>query len=784
MRKNKLIWNIALFLIVGISLPIVHAQAFTQSSLFFIIVNSLIVGIVLFILQTFLIPKKEPKEQTAVWVAIIAGSLLIGFLFGRSGFIWLHPVFAKFFSIYVLVNAVVIGIVLYFLSGFLDINKKLGGSPEGKGGLGIIIFLIAALFAVQIGNKWIWQKAVVRQFIDYLFGSQGILNPAPPEYRLWAFITVATLLSFFFNGFLLKGGAGGTNKVNYALAILIGSSVARAGISFASIVLLGEAIFTIVLAEALKGTAPDVKGKSTNWILAAFLIGWASAAMTYGTEYQGWLAWIVGTPLWAMGLIQVGPTGAAAQPSGTGWFGWIFKMGGGALVIAIIGLILLFVIGRSKQRADKQSMVQEGRSRGWQEIKRKLRQNRAAAWVMRKVFRLRNEVFPDELPFDIKDMRLEIYTLLNWMLRHEVWMRKGAVVTDIKEQVKETERRLGTTKPTEEEILKGIKDHIEGAEIGPAGDIWNMLGDPRNSVGWGRFYFIFVQLMNQLKQDLEKDLTRRPEIAESASTQAGNWVQTGEGGEIISNAWKNHIDTRYNRYLSGIGRYKGLLVTRANKLAFWDLLNMYGTYKRGYLFAKPEALAEHYSYNQAIEQPSQEDVGHTVTRSIDFTKVVKIPGLFRNEYKEDPNGEELLELNIYGFSITDINKIRVEGINLPYIRRFRVGYIDTADEKYKSDVSELHVTSNMDARFQHVLTFSEKDWEYATKDMLDGFFHPLSRRVEDYQRHFNISYEKFSTAQFNRPIGMGEVAFDREALKIPHALNYWGRKKYFDQSPN
>src|SRR3989338_1701853 len=289
MRKNKLIWNIALFLIVGISLPIVHAQAFTQSSLFFIIVNSLIVGIVLFILQTFLIPKKEPKEQTAVWVAIIAGSLLIGFLFGRSGFIWLHPVFAKFFSIYVLVNAVVIGIVLYFLSGFLDINKKLGGSPEGKGGLGIIIFLIAALFAVQIGNQWIWQKAVVRQFIDYLFGSQGILNPKPPEYRLWAFITVATLLAFFFQGYLLQGVAGGT-KINYALAILIASSVARAGISFQSIVLLGEAIFTIVLAKALQGTAPQPKGVPGHWILAGFLVGWASAAMTYGTEYQGWLA--------------------------------------------------------------------------------------------------------------------------------------------------------------------------------------------------------------------------------------------------------------------------------------------------------------------------------------------------------------------------------------------------------------------------------------------------------------------------------------------------------------
>ena len=240
-----------------------------------------------------------------------------------------------------MVNTIIIGVALYFLSGFLDINKRLGGSPEGKGGLGILIFLVAAIFAVQIGNQWIWQQSVVKQLVDYLFGAQGILNPAPPDYRLWAFLAVTFLLAFFFKGYLLPTGAGGTDKVNYALAILIGSSVARAGISFASVVLLGEAIFTIVLARALQGTAPQPKGIPGHWVLAGFLVGWASAAMTYGTEYQGWLATIVGAPLWAMGLIQVGPTGVAAQPTGVGgWVWWIVKMGLGALLI--IGLPLLF----------------------------------------------------------------------------------------------------------------------------------------------------------------------------------------------------------------------------------------------------------------------------------------------------------------------------------------------------------------------------------------------------------------------------------------------------------
>jgi len=103
-------------------------------------------------------------------------------------------------------------------------------------------------------------------------------------------------------------------------------------------------------------------------------------------------------------------------------------MGGGALVIVIIALIFLFVIGRAKQRADKQSMVQEGRSRGWQEIKRKLRQNKLAAWTMRRVFRLRNEVFPDELPFDIKDMSRKIETVLSMdQTKRQGLIKKGMI---------------------------------------------------------------------------------------------------------------------------------------------------------------------------------------------------------------------------------------------------------------------------------------------------------------------------------------------------------------------
>src|SRR3989344_4017828 len=220
MRKNKLMWNIALFLVVIISLPIAHAQTFTGSSWFFILINSLIVGVVLFILQSFLMPGKDPKEKTAVWVAIIAGSLLVGFLFGRNGFIWQGPL-GRFFNIYIIVNTLIIAIVLYFVLGFI-LKDKIPKSPEGIGGYGLLIFIGALVWAIGIansyGNVFVWQA--YKYFISYFIGPEGILNPYPPQYRLLVFAGSGVLLAFFFSNYLITG-AGANAKVNYGLALIL-----------------------------------------------------------------------------------------------------------------------------------------------------------------------------------------------------------------------------------------------------------------------------------------------------------------------------------------------------------------------------------------------------------------------------------------------------------------------------------------------------------------------------------------------------------------------------------
>ncbi|MBI2647199.1 hypothetical protein HYW99_01870 [Candidatus Woesearchaeota archaeon] len=768
MTKNKLIWISAFISIIIALLPIAYAQTFAESPWFYILINAAIIFVVLFILQAVLVPGKEGKEKTATWIIILIASLVIAFLFGQQGFIWRHPVFARFLSIYVLVNAIIIGAVLYFVLGFI-LKDKVPKSPEGLGGYGILIFLVALIFAVNIGNQWIWHQSVVRQLIDYLFGAQGILNPKPPEYRLWAFIAVATLLAFFFQGYLLQGVAGG-NRINYALAILIGASVARAGISFQSIVLLGEAIFTIVLAKALQGTTPQPKGIPGHWILAAFLVGWASAAMTYGTEYQGWLAWIVGTPLYYAGLIQIGPTGAPARPEGVGWLGWIFKMG--LMALLIIGLSILsfgYVMNRG--------MLREGRKRLWQKIKRLLRRNETIAGFMAETLASRNEIMPDELPFELKDMRLEIYTLLNFMLRHEVWKLKTASFLKTVAAVTEAEGRLSEWEPSEESIQENLRTHIEGSAIveKPDGTGWT-LEDPTKTPGWGRNYWIIFLTMDLFKTLLSRNLEGIPSA--SPQDELAKFL-TGGGRAMLDKHLKGIKEDRYNKYLTAVSRYKSVNFIRAKRLYFYDMYNFYGEYTRGYFFAKVNAKPDICKYefgDNGVQRSIKWKTVEPIARQVDLGP--------NYEEGRPPGTEYLVELNLYGYSVSDINTIQIERKDPVYrgikgIRKYR-----------REDMQFLHLPpireGRGDGRVSKLFTWASYDWKSGVEDMETGKFHPLSRKVPDYEAVIKKQYEVFSAvsaAPLEHELSTEETAFDREALKNPGKFVYWGRKTYFTDDP-
>ncbi len=784
MSKNKLAWIFGLILLITIiSLPIAYAQIVTAGSqLYFLLINAAIIFVVLFALQSFLIPQKPDKERTAVWVIVIVASLLLAYLFGQTGYLWAEgQPLARFFSIPVLVNAVIIAAVLYFVLGWMKVGNL--NSPEGKGGYAILIFLVALIFAVKIGNQWIWDQSVVRQFIAYLFGAEGILNPSPPAYRLWTFLVSATLLAFFFSGYLIKNVPGG-NKINYALAILIAMTLARSGTNFQRIVILGEVIFLIVLAEALKGTSPNVKGFNLNWVIAGFLVGWASAAMTYGTEYQGWLAWIVGTPLYYAGFITLDGT-TVTRPTGTGWFGWIGKMMLGALALILIILALMFVIGRSEER--EQKMTTEARKRVLQEIKHKLRRNKIMAFFMSQILGSRNEFLPDELPFEIKDMRLEIYTLLNWMLRHEVWKLKSAALKKVKAEIERAESILEKQDASPEIVIRNLNGHIEGSEVVDVGDRWD-LKVPENpeegetTPGWGRSYYVVVRLMNELQNRLQNKnvlLGNPPDDKEKDKESLANNLKK----QIVMDWWGKHINNRYNKYKSAIRRFKVANLVRTKSLYVYDMENMFGQNVRGMLFVKPDAQAYECDYTAALDKSAG------VTWEIDFDKV-NVSSTLSNVGSNYEAPDKLAEINIYGFATSDINAIQTkcQNVRLRKYPKYRVvEEVDPNDPTKKIKVLKeqtnlFHVPKG--GRWNHVADDGTYEWDFAVFDMETGGYHPMSKKAADYRDYIRYTHEKFSNATIKAPLTTREIAFDREALKIPHTVNYWGKPNYFDIDPN
>lgn len=346
MNKNKLLWSVVLILIAIISIPIVHAQFVpTGSRLFFILINAAIIAVVLFILQAFLIPGKADKEKTFVFIVIFIASLAIAFIFGQTGFIWKTGQLSRFFNIYVAVNAIIIGVLAYFILGFLDVGKKLV-SPEGKKGYGILIFLGALMWAVGIqssyGNLFIWQA--YREIVDFFIGPKGVLNPFPPQYRLIVFAGAFFILSFFFNNYLITGATGANQRINYGLALIMAVNLAAADVGLATIIQISELIFFLFLAKGLGDTVPGKKWGS-NWFLSLVLIGWASAAAFYGTENQGLLATIMGVPLVALGLlkgpgVQIGKIGVLSTATDMTLFGIELA------VFIILTIVLSKLLGR------------------------------------------------------------------------------------------------------------------------------------------------------------------------------------------------------------------------------------------------------------------------------------------------------------------------------------------------------------------------------------------------------------------------------------------------------
>jgi len=833
--KNKLLLLIAVLSTVIIALPVSYAQSNTGSSLFFVLINAAIVGVILFALQSFLIPQKNPKEQTAVWVAIIAGSLLIAWIYGNDRIIWQGPL-AIFFNRYVIVNALLIGTILYFVMQLIPAFNKLY-SPEGKTGTTILLFLISIFLALNISpNRWLWELQNVRNAMGFLFANgTGILNP---KGGLLVFVSSFVLISFFFNGYLLEKG---DKKLNYALALIFAVNLAMPPVNpIRDVIQLGEIFFVLILWNSLKGTVGG-DNQIIAFLLAVFLVAWASAALTINApEHRG----IMGNMVCHTPLINC-KTGTGTSLTGGGWKSstimWtavigvflLFTVGGGIgkklaggstwiILAIIIGLAFLFfgfgLIGKillillapfiliglivfGVVKGEKRAKWwDEGLTRLRKEIDNIISRNEFLNRLLGKVAGLRDKTLENELPSKLKELRFHIYTLMNYMLRHDVWYSKSESFKLTVKKIEEEEGRLQELDPIPMFPGNSIKKQIEGNEIKKDESqkpIWT-----QDEIGMGRPYLVVYRLIELFKSRLEGDLTVYNENREQEEKRSAieSFKEQTQGFQV-------NIQEVKDRYKSGFERFGRTNVLRSYRRYFLDMYNMYGKYERGYHFAKEDAIPDFYDYEiekddgiikkikikdkvypkdlptltlderRSLMHVQFKNKRHLKTEELELIEKVE---RYRNFYKNnkfnfEKDGIHLLETTLFGKCLTDRNSIAIDGFpkdKVPYIRFYPPG-----------EMWELYrpVKKGDPIRFNVMFGWASKDWDFAQDDMGKGTYHFFSKKISDYNFIDEEGLLDYSKATFKGPKPLAETAFDLEGLKTLHQFNYWGRRNYYDE---
>lgn len=133
---------------------------------------------------------------------------------------------------------------------------------------------------------------------------------------------------------------------------------------------------------------------------------------------------------------------------------------------------------------------------------------------------------------------------------------------------------------------------------------------------------------------------------------------------------------------------------------------------------------------------------------------------------------ELTEVTMFGEILEEIYK-NIDHFGKPQKRKTTVRRVkDTRKIIFHPNPHEMY-------------GFIDNEWEGFVRDMRFGTYHPYSRSVYDYiskMVYKKIFYDDTKiTAILPSKKDAGNPAFDREALKDPGQMFYWGRTRYYDK---
>ncbi len=722
-----MIWSVALFLIAVLALPIAFAQTFTGSRMYFVLVNAAIISVVLFILQSFLVPNKPDKEKVSMWLIVIIIALLISWFYGSTNYIWKGPL-AIFFSYYILVNSIIIAAALYFIFGLLKVNEKLGGSKEGQIGYGLLLFIISLLFAVKLGNQWIWSQPTISSLISYFFGEYGILTAN--QNRIFIFIGTAVLFAVFFD----YVGLGKENrKLNYMLAIIFAANLVSGPDPYQyedikpMIIIIGTWILGGNLSERFSG-----KFKTEGGFDIGFILAYIVALLLM---------------LWAVSSVEtaVTPEGkAAVAKNGGGVTGWIwgflsmFFSNKGFMILGLIILLLIFSIFRAENRKRIWDLAVGGGAK---------RLN-----AMFKRLKLRRPVPEGREEQVIKENRHIINANVAYTTRSEITFRYWAVV---KEAVAAGQEVMPIISKFHD-LIALRKDII----LYRSGDGTQKTSEGEFVKGWNWYNRKVIELLNEYAE-----LTARTYMAADNRLKP---VQKFKPEAVALEELETHVRDIIREMTEAHHKYK----ERTKAYASHHVLRAF----KGVVLTMSNVTGDILEHPQIFARPDAEFIGNDNKEPGDNNEY------YGNGFKAGSTTIERIrvpvhEVTQYGELVDDINKQKDMLGNLPPLH----------SPQYKKPRRLKNMKDIIDyPHFIKLMKNIELDWRGLAYDIRWGIYHPKSRTALSYLEALKENkYPEWrdEDIHFINAPSTGDPALDLRALAFPGKNEYWGREKFDDLEP-
>lgn len=698
----------------------------------------------------------------------------------------------KVITFKVIINAIVIGAIGYLA---LPLVYKQAQSKEGNIAAIIVILILSFVIATNIGDKFLWEEGMFgREIITYLFGDNGLLTYG----KIGMFIASAVLLAWFFQ-FLNVGGAGaGNNKINVLLAIIIASKLARMeNFGMRQIVLMGMVIATVIIWKNL--TSGLIKENRWAFVTAFLLVGFVGWIISPEDGFWGYK--------YFLGIDTTGDSKASL-------IGRIFGFFMNHWLLAIIAIIIIIVKvlkwgkkGEEKEK-EKRQWVKDGLKYGWEMLRNwwskkkipvasqisELTGNDPVYWGYFNFIR-RSSSPPGEQIFIFRRLVVELQTLMNYLLRYQVYRSKLGHVVDCQAMMDGSYEGLGKM-GLEEGIDDGLKREYSVDKIRKRIDFYkNGTGFKKNRDGYygiaNKSYPYFDEfgdfktneegepgmnskalyihtIMNLLKERLDN----KEEITKVYTTHEADDIRkikerlVGEFTKINTYVDKNRAykdegaSSGYRKRYGYWIRQKGLF------LELLDQYRLHGDYRRGFWFAKPGAIPLLRNY---LKDKDGKPLDGKVILDINDFKGGKCKegeplGVLDRRLPDAQKVVTQIEVDQFGRVLEDVNNVEAEGGN---------GYGGYIRQVRREDICENSASQ--------VFQWMRKEWELYIKDFEEGKFHPFGKSANDYvEAHKKRDFYYRSLRASENKKSIDNPAFDREALKDPGKFVYTGRKWFFD----